>query len=385
MCFCGSASGVPDSGDSAAVGATPGGLQQSQQLLLSPAGLQLAQLQAQLGLQRLKLAQQGTAATGATVLNQVLSNVAMAHPLFSQLRTSAVVGNPQGAFPAGVLGFPGSAPAFGTLVGGGFNQSPGTGRLTQPGGGARVAPPGSDYGRKCGSSYPVDTDKRLQYDPAEGPAAALASAADGTFSAQPQAQNMSGAAFRGDFNGHEMAGQAPGFNVGEGGLNLFASAGPKEQWKDLSLCDKLDRVSKAAEVWAAAGPPFRPRTDLYNPEEPTPEPKFNSGSGQLFGRYQYLPGSGETLTLGTRTLQAAQVNDFHAVAPGQLPHMCSICNKKVYNLKVSALSAQRTQSPASDPEASGVGLSLQDWDQHVKGKLHLQNRTLYGNNEGWVV
>lgn len=352
MCvFYHSAGAVPDSGDSAAGGQAPGGVQQSQQLLLSPAGLQLAQLQAQLSLQRLKLAQQGNAATGASVLNQVLSNVAMAHPLFNQLRTSAVVGNPPGAFHAGVLGFPGSSPAFGTLVGGGFNQNPGAGRLNQPGGGGRAAQQGSDYGQKCGSSYPADADSRLHFDLAEGPAAAPASAADGAYLANPQAQNiqnMSGAAFRGDFNGHETVGQTPGFKVSEHGLNLFTSAGPKEQWKgqaSLSLTDKLDRVSKATDVWTAAGPPFLSRTELYNPEEPTPDPKFNSSSGQMFGRYQYLHGSGESPTPGTRTLQAAQADDFHAVTPNQLPHLCSICNKKVYNLKVSQLSSLIPEEP----------------------------------------
>lgn len=337
---------MPDGGDSAVGAQAPGGVQQNQ-LLFSPAGLQLAQLQAQLGLQRLKLAQQGSAATGAAVLNQVLSNVAMSHPLFNQLRTSAVVGNPQGAFHAGVLGFPGSASAFGTLVGGGFNQNPGTVRLTQPGGGGRVGQQGSDYSKKSGSPYPVDTDKRLQYDLAEGAAAAPASAAEGRYSSSPQAHNTTGTAFQRDYNGHESAGQAPGFKVTEHSLNLFSSAGHKEQWKgqaSLSLTDKPDRVSKAADVWTAAGPPFRSRTELYNPEEPTPDPKFTSSGGlssfgscggQMFGRYQYLHGTGESLTPGTRTLQAGQVNDYHAVAPSQLPHMCSICNKKVYNLKVS--------------------------------------------------
>ncbi|XP_054437471.1 RNA-binding protein 20 isoform X4 [Pteronotus mesoamericanus] len=65
-------------------------------LLPSPASLQLAQLQAQLTLHRLKLAQ--TAVTNntaaATVLNQVLSKVAMSQPLFNQLRHPSVIGAP---------------------------------------------------------------------------------------------------------------------------------------------------------------------------------------------------------------------------------------------------------------------------------------------------
>ncbi|XP_058527374.1 RNA-binding protein 20 isoform X4 [Ochotona princeps] len=67
-------------------------------LLPSPASLQLAQLQAQLTLHRLKLAQ--TAVTNntaaATVLNQVLSKVAMSQPLFNQLRPPSVLSNPHG-------------------------------------------------------------------------------------------------------------------------------------------------------------------------------------------------------------------------------------------------------------------------------------------------
>eukprot|EP00066_Takifugu_rubripes_P021452 XP_011610718.1 PREDICTED: RNA-binding protein 20 [Takifugu rubripes] len=360
-----SAGAVSEGGDNAVGGQAAGGVQQNQQLLLSPAGLQLAQLQAQLSLQRLKLAQQGNTATTASVLNQVLSNVAMSHPLFNQLRTTAVVGNPQGAFHAGVLGFPGSASAFGTLVGGGFNQNQGNVRLTHPGGGGRVGQQGSDYSKKSGSPYPVETDKRLQFS-AEGATAASAPAADGQYPAiNTQAQNMNSAGFQRDYNGHEMVGQAPGFKVAERNLNLFNSSGHKEQWKgqaSLSLTENLDRVSKAADVWTAAGPSFHSRTELYNPEEPTPDPKFNSSSGvssfgasggQMFGGYQYLHGTGETLSSGSRTLQPGQVNDYHAVTPNQLPHMCSICNKKVYNLK--------------------------DWDQHVKGKLHLQNRMLYAS------
>lgn len=338
--------GVSDGGDNAVGGQAAGGVQQNQQLLLSPAGLQLAQLQAQLSLQRLKLAQQGNAAATATVLNQVLSNVAMSHPVFNQLRTSAVVGNPQGAFHAGVLGFPGSPSAFGTLVGGGFNQNQGNVRLNHPGGGGRVGQQGSDYSKKPSSPYPVDADKRLQYS-AEGTSAASAPAADGQYSAvNAPAQNMSSAGFQRDYNGHEMAGQAPGFKVGEHNRNLFSPAGHKEQWKgqaSLSLTENLDRVSKAADVWTAAGPSYRSRMELYNPEEPTPDPKFNSSSGvssfgpsegQMFAGYQYLHGTGEALAAGSRTLQPGQVNDYHAVAPNQLPHMCSICNKKVYNLKV---------------------------------------------------
>ncbi|XP_070489150.1 RNA-binding protein 20 isoform X3 [Equus przewalskii] len=90
-------------------------------LLPSPASLQLAQLQAQLTLHRLKLAQ--TAVTNntaaATVLNQVLSKVAMSQPLFNQLRHPSVIsappshaGVPQHAAAMPSARFPSNALAF---------------------------------------------------------------------------------------------------------------------------------------------------------------------------------------------------------------------------------------------------------------------------------
>uniref|UniRef100_A0A672HC32 RNA binding motif protein 20 n=1 Tax=Salarias fasciatus TaxID=181472 RepID=A0A672HC32_SALFA len=347
----------------------PGGVQtgpqqQNQQLLLTPASLQLAQLQAQLTLHRLKLAQGGNTAAAASVLSQVLSNVNMSQPLFNQLRTSPAVGNPQGAFPSGVLGFPSSGSALGALMGGGFNQNPGNVRLNQPCGGS-MGQQGGEYAKKSGSAYPSDTDRRLQYNLAGG-AAAAPTAGDGQYPAiNTPANNMNSVSFQRDFYGQEMQGQPGGFGISEQKVSVYNSAGHKEQWKghaNLTHAGKVDLVSNPAAVWTAAGQPLRSRTDLYNPEEPTSDPKLSCGGGvssfvssgaQGFGGYPPLHGSEEILSSGTRTLQPYQVNDFHAVTPAQLPHQCSICDKKVYNLK--------------------------DWDQHVKGKLHLQNRTLYSN------
>ncbi|XP_059196708.1 RNA-binding protein 20 [Centropristis striata] len=350
--------------------------QQNQQLLLTPASLQLAQLQAQLTLHRLKLAQGGNTATAATVLNQVLSNVAMSQPLFNQLRTSAMVGNPQGAFPTGVLGLSSSNSALGALVGGGFNQinqnQPANVRLNHPGGGGTVGQQGAEYGKTSGSSYPSDTDRRVQYNLGGGISSASATAGDGQYSViNTQAKTLNNVGFQRDFYGHDMLEQQAGFSVNEQNMNVYNSTGHKEQWKgpaNMSHSGKVDMVSNAANVWTAAGQPMRSRTELYNPEEPTPDPKFNPNSGvssfassvpQGFGGYQPLHGGEETLSSGTRTLQPYQVNDYHAATPTQLPHQCSICDKKVYNLK--------------------------DWDQHVKGKLHLQNRTLYTNESSAVV
>lgn len=336
-------------------GGVQAGPQQQNQLLLTPASLQLAQLQAQLTLHRLKLAQGGNTATAATVLNQVLSNVAMSQPLFNQLRTSTMVGNPQGAFPTGVLGFPSSNSTLGALVGGGFNQNPGNVRQNHHGGGTTVGQQGAEYAKKSGSIYPSDTDRRLQYNLVGGTSAASATAGDGQYTViNTQAKNMNNVGFQRDFYGQDMQGQQAGFSVNEQNMNVYNSTGQKDQWKGtaaLSHTGKVDMVSDAASVWTAAGQPIRSRTELYNPEEPTPDPKFNPSSGVSsfgssgmhgFGGYQPLHGNEETS--GTRTLQPYQVNDYHAVTPTQLPHQCSICDKKVYNLKVGELISQKVNA-----------------------------------------
>ncbi|KAM8878299.1 RNA-binding protein 20 isoform 2-T2 [Spinachia spinachia] len=343
--------------------------QQNQQLLLTPASLQLAQLQAQLTLHRLKVAQGGNSAAAASILNQVLSNVAMSQPLFNQLRTT-MVGNPQGAFPTGVLGFSSSNSALGGLVGGGFNQNPANVTVNHPGGGGTAGQHGSEYDKTFASTYPSDIDRRLQYTVVGGTSGASATAGDGQYTAiNTQAKNRNNVGFQRDFYVRDVPGQPAGFSVSEQHVKAYNASGHKEQWKspaNLSHTGGADRASNA--VWTSAGQPIRSRTELYNPEEPTPDPKFHPSSGassfaesgmQGFGGYQPLRGNEDTVSSCTRTLQSYQVNDYHAVTPSQLPHQCSICDKKVYNLK--------------------------DWDQHVKGKLHLQNRTLYTNESSAVV
>ncbi|XP_061625398.1 RNA-binding protein 20 isoform X1 [Phyllopteryx taeniolatus] len=334
--------------------------QQNQQLLLTPASLQLAQLQAQLTLHRLKLAQGSNTATAATVLDQVLSNVAMAQPLFNQLL------NPQAGFATGVLGFPTSNSALGA---GGFKQNPGNMTPNHHGGGNTVGQQGLEFGKKSGPTYPSDIDRRLQYN--LGTSAASATAANGHYSiVGAQAKQLNNVGFKQDFYGQDISSQKAGFNVGDQNMNLYNCTGQTEQWNgstNVSYTVNAPLASDVATVWTAAGQAVRSRNELYNPEEPTSDQKFKPKSGgssfvtdaiQGFGSYQPLHGNEETLCSGSRTLQPYQVNDYHAVTPTQLPHQCSICDKKVYNLK--------------------------DWDQHVKGKLHLQNIMSY-NNEGSAV
>lgn len=335
-------------------GAVQAGQQQNQQLLLTPASLQLAQLQAQLTLHRLKLAQGavgGNAVTAASVLNQVLSNVAMSQPLFNQLRTSAMVGNPQGAFPSGAMGFTSPSSALGALVSGGFNQNPRNVRLNHYGGGATTSQQGGEYGKKAGSTYPSDTDRRLQYGGFLGGASvASTKAGDGQYNLiNTQAKITNNVGFQRDFYGQDVQGQQTGFSVNEQNMNAYISTSHKELWKspaNLSHSGKVDMVSNAQTVWTVTGQPILARAELYNPEEPTPDPKFNpiggsasfgSGGKQGFAGYQPLQGGEETLSIGSMTLQPHQVNDYHAVTPSHLPHQCTICDKKVYNLKVGEL------------------------------------------------
>ncbi|XP_037830845.1 RNA-binding protein 20 isoform X2 [Kryptolebias marmoratus] len=273
----------------------------------------------------------------------------MSQPLLNQLRTSAMVGNPQGAFPTGVIGFPSSNSAMGALVGGGFNQNPGNVGLNHPSEvGTKV-----QQGGKSGSAYPPETDRRLQYNLAAG------ASNDGQYT-----KNMSNAGFQRDLYGQDVSGQPSGF-IAKEQMSVCNSTAHNEQWKghaNLPQTGNVNVVTSPSTVWTKAVQPMWSRTEVYNPEEPTSDPKVNCNLGipsfgssgtQGFGNYQSLHGSEDTLSSGTRTLQPYQVNDYYGVTPDQLPHQCSICDKKVYNLK--------------------------DWDQHVKGKLHLQNQTFYTN------
>ncbi|XP_019905452.2 RNA-binding protein 20 isoform X2 [Esox lucius] len=371
-----------------------GGPHQNAQLLLTPASLQLAQLQAQLTLHRLKLAQgavggNANAAAAASVLNQVLSNVAMSQPLFNQLRASAMVGNAQavgGGFHSGALAFQPPPPpplppnaAMGTLVGSGFSQNHGNVRLNHYGGGGVSGNQqqqqqanqhgGSEYGKKAESTYPAD-----RYGFLDATSAASSKVGDGQGQYVPvmtQAKSTN-QGFQMDFYGQsdqsqQQQGGFCGGNQSEPNMNTFN----EPQWKSPATrghtVKGMDLVANTATVWTATGKPFRARGELYNPEEPTADPKFNpdtrgvtssfvagTGGTQGFLGYHKQPQQGveETLsTGGSLQLHPHQLNDYLAVPPSHLPHQCTICEKKVYNLK--------------------------DWDQHVKGKLHLQNRSLY--------
>ncbi|KFW82973.1 RNA-binding protein 20, partial [Manacus vitellinus] len=60
--------------------------------------------------------------------------------------------------------------------------------------------------------------------------------------------------------------------------------------------------------------------------------------------------------LTTRSLPPHQLGDLRGVAPLHFPHVCALCDKKIFDLK--------------------------DWDQHIKGSLHIQKCMAFSDNTG---
>ena len=211
-------------------------------------------------------------------------------------------------------------------MGGNFNQNLGNVRLNNYAGCSAMGQQGGgDYDKKTG--FPSDTDRRVQYGGFQGGASGASKAGDGQYaSMNSQAKITNNGGFQRDFYGQELQGQQSGFCVGEQKMNSYPGAGLKEPWKgkpnNLCQAGNMD-MSSNAMAWKPPGQQTRPRADLYNPEEPTSDPKFNAGGGaaafssgpQAFLAFQSLQGGEESLSGGTRTLQPHQVSDYHGVTP----------------------------------------------------------------------
>lgn len=345
-------------------------------LLPSPASLQLAQLQAQLTLHRLKLAQ--TAVTNntaaATVLNQVLSKVAMSQPLFNQLRHPSVIsaphshtGVPQHAasvpsarFPSNTIAFspPGQTRGPGPSVS--LPSQPPSAMVMHPFSGVMPQTPAQpavllgigktgpaataagfyEYGKATsGQAYGSETDGQPIFLPASASASGNVTY-EGHYSHSVQDGQ---AAFPKDFYGPNSQGsQVAGGFVAEQAGCLKGEVGPllpNSQWESpqgFSGQSKPD-LTAGPNLWP---PPTSQPYELYDPEEPTPDrtpPSFGgrpNNSKQGFGGARRRAKE-EQAVLSVRPLQAHELNDFHGVAPLHLPHICSICDKKVFDLKVS--------------------------------------------------
>lgn len=388
-------------------------------LLPSPASLQLAQLQAQLTLHRLKLAQ--TAVTNnpaaATVLNQVLSKVAMSQPLFNQLRHPTVMNAPQGhaagppqgpgitgaRFPSGGIAFPAQSPAlatpggslgpvqaqapnaivmspFGSVMAPTSGQQPVVVGLNKAGASTSAAAAAGgfyEYNKQNAAAtapqaYASEGDQPSQHGFLAGGAHAASAAAgpcfEGHFGAPSQLQHEAAAAtFSKEaygaavaahhgaaraFPGDPSAGSHP---KGDPGPILHGS-GTSNSWENIPNFPSQNKPDLAPgdSLWPSASQQqYEIRNELYNPEEPTPDTKFSTAAPPAFGRLNHSKQSfgsprmrqkeersgGGASDLPARSLPPHQLGDLRSAAPLHFPHVCALCDKKIFDLKVSGFKA----------------------------------------------
>uniref|UniRef100_A0A8D0GBR8 RNA-binding protein 20 n=1 Tax=Sphenodon punctatus TaxID=8508 RepID=A0A8D0GBR8_SPHPU len=379
-------------------------------LLPSPASLQLAQLQAQLTLHRLKLAQTAVAnnTAAATVLNQVLSKVAMSQPLFNQLRHPSMINTPHGhaggaqqgpgitnaRFPSSGIPFPAQNQALAAQggcmgpVGNLQNQNPNAvvmhpfgGVLSQTAGpqavvmalnkaGNSSAAGGFyDYNKQNVSAPQVFTSDAEQHGfVASSRTHSVSSSSDvptsndGHFGKHDSQSGFEKDFYRPNAKDHQATGvQSLGFSADPHmSSNQFTSqkgeAGPvvhgigtNTKWgnSNFSGQNKTDIMSNA-NMWPSTSQQYEIRNDLYNPEEPTPDIKFIAGAPHPYSRLnnsnmsfnssrgrQIEELAQDATEMSTTPLQPHELNDFHCVAPPHFPHVCTICDQKVFDVKVS--------------------------------------------------
>ncbi|XP_071605475.1 RNA-binding protein 20 isoform X1 [Heliangelus exortis] len=393
-------------------------------LLPSPASLQLAQLQAQLTLHRLKLAQ--TAVTSnpatATILNQVLSKVAMSQPLFNQLRHPTVMNAPQGhaagppqgpgitgaRFPSGSIAFPTQPPAlaaqgsglgpvqgqtpnaivmgpFGGVMAPTSGQQPVVVGLNKAGASTSATAGGFyEYGKQnagtaAPQAYTAEGDQPSQHGfLASGPHAASSAAGpryEGHFGAPSQLQHEVAAAFPKEAYGAVRAfpGDPHTSSHPKGDPSpVLHGSGTGNQWENIPNFPSQNKpdLVPGDSLWPSASQQqYEIRNDLYNPEEPTPDTKFSTAAPPAFGRLNHSKQSFGSPRmrqkeerssclpdLPARSLPPHQLGDLRGVAPLHFPHVCTLCDKKVFDLK--------------------------DWDQHIKGSLHIQKCMAFPDNTG---
>ncbi|XP_063818703.1 RNA-binding protein 20 [Pseudophryne corroboree] len=297
-------------------------------LLPSPASLQLAQLQAQLTLQRLKLAQSAVTsntAAAATVLNQVLSKVAMSQPLFNPLRNATMMGA------HGAAGMASLGPAIHNA------RFPSAG-LRFPS--QNTAMP-SKYAQNLSQNSMQPFGKPMGGNKADG-----FHAGSQSFTSEAEQSSYHSFPCRSDENSD---GRYPHKHNNPSGFKnqYFEMHGPHH-----AMSHKGDVGQGAPNTqWEAPHQWQSPRNELYNPEEPTPDTKFSPSSSPVFSRHN----NGKIVTCNS-SLKPQELNDFHGLPPVHLPHTCAVCDKKVFNLK--------------------------DWELHIKGRMHMQNVMSYSGSTG---
>ncbi|XP_069756183.1 RNA-binding protein 20 isoform X2 [Narcine bancroftii] len=404
-------------------------------ILPSAASVQLAQLQAQLTLQRLKFAQSAVNSNtaAASVLSQVLTKVAMSQPLFNTL-IGATSGHAAGCMsgpglPPGGLAYPPQPPGLPPLVAGSMGQ--GNSLQTQNSSPHRINPfvcMTSQSPAHSGAPV-ISLNKPASLQPlgnfSEYPADFSCKTSSHTYVHDEVMSNQGfhPYSFRGDVSNMSNALPAnPGMVKGQQPLNqpnprfqldfqksqasrmqplgypeeMSASGFPQkpksfqqvhltagsqsqgtwapDQWQNSAHFLQPNRPEFAAQptdIWTSRGQQLQMRNELYNPEEPTSEGRCMVGrpphvnrptngnqtfSGPQFNSGDRPPPGPPHPHLPERQMQHWELDDFHGLVPSQLPHTCSICDKKVFNLK--------------------------DWEHHVNGKHHIQNCTAFTENSG---
>ncbi|XP_029466217.1 LOW QUALITY PROTEIN: RNA-binding protein 20 [Rhinatrema bivittatum] len=400
-------------------------------LLPSPASLQLAQLQAQLTLQRLKLAQTGVTSNtaAASVLNQVLCKVAMAQPLFNPLQNAAMLGTPHGhaggpqlapgmpptRFPTGGMPFPAQNPSVVPRVGVGMGHA--GGMQNQTTNTVPMHPFGNVMPQTSGQQAVVMGLNTT------GPSPAISGLYDynkskafgsqiylpdeeqckqhGFMPSVSHAGSVSGIASEGHF-GYAKQDSQPGFqkncyvsdSTGRlqqafnlcpflvSNIQMFINTGVRKERQiqclskqqptsgentlSFSSQNKPD-LTPNSSMWPSTSQQYKIGNDLYNPEEPTTDTKFTpsgppafsklNNSKQGFTSSPVMPNKEQAQNasdLSMRPLQPLELNDLNGIQPVHLPHVCTVCDKRIFNLK--------------------------DWDLHVKGKMHIQNCMVFFEN-----
>ncbi|XP_010181463.1 PREDICTED: RNA-binding protein 20 [Mesitornis unicolor] len=350
-------------------------------LLPSPASLQLAQLQAQLTLHRLKLAQ--TAVTN----NPAAATVLQGH----------ATGPPQGpgiagaTFPSGGIAFPAQSPAlaapgsglgpiqaqnpnaivmspFGGVMAPTSGQQPMVVGLNKAAASTSTAGGFYEYNKQNAANaapqaYASEGDQPSQHGFLASGAHATSSVAgpryEGHFGAPSQLQHEAAATFPKEpygavaaraFPSDPHAGSHPKGDPGP----VLHSSGTSNQWENIpnfSSQNKPDLMSGDSLWPSASQQQYEIRNELYNPEEPTPDTKFSAAAPPAFGRL-----NPSQQRFSARSLPPHQLGDLHGVAPLHFPHICALCDKKIFDLK--------------------------DWDQHIKGSLHIQKCMAFSDNTG---
>ncbi|XP_018418067.1 PREDICTED: RNA-binding protein 20 [Nanorana parkeri] len=310
-------------------------------LLPSPASLQLAQLQAQLTLQRLKLAQSAVTSNtaAATVLSQVLSKVAMSQPLFNPLRNATMMGAHGHAgmaslgpamhnarFPSTGLPFSAQNPS---AMAPKHTQNPNQNSMPHFG---KVMSGNKLEGFHTGSQPYGSETEQSEY---HGFSCGQEESADGHY--PPKHNNAAG--FKNQYFGTHVP-HHPVSHKGDTSQGVH-NVPSNSQWE-------------SSHHWQPSGQPYDNRSELYNPEEPTSDTKFSPSSTPVFSRQNN--GKATNCVSSLKNLKPQELNDFQGIPPIHLPHTCTMCNKKVFNLK--------------------------DWELHIKGRMHIQNVMAYSESVG---